>query len=62
MVSEVCCVLGGGWGGVHTGFFVIETDLTKGCRETITCNLGRKDIKNLETVLPKKVRGFCFQS
>lgn len=38
---------GPGW-GVHTRFFIVEMNLTKDCRETIACNLGRKDIKNLE--------------
>lgn len=49
-------------GGIHMGFFVIEMDLRKECRKTIAYNLGRKDIKNLGTILTKKVRvGFFFK-
>lgn len=44
------------------GFLVIEMDIRKECRETIACNLERKNIKNLGAILTKKVRVFCFQS
>lgn len=47
-------------GGVHMGFFFIEMDLRKECRETIAYNLGRKDIKNLGAILTIKVKDFCF--
>lgn len=30
--------------------------------ETIECNLGRKDIKNLETILTKRLGGGCLFS
>ena len=56
-------VLGGGW-----GVFIEDSLLWKWIQQrnavTIECNLGRKDIKNLETILTKRLGGVfvCFQS